>query len=184
MRRATSPATPPPSRARARQGVRRLAAALLATSAAVVTLGVTTPAPASAVAAPATSSGARAVAASFDDQVLAYTNVERRKHGLRPLAAGSCLDGFAQRWTSHMATADDFNHQSLRAILRTCPRRTVGENIAWAGGSMTAKGVVTMWMNSPGHRHNILNPRFTRIGIDAYTSTRTGRLYVTQDFGG
>jgi uncharacterized protein YkwD len=66
----------------------------------------------------------------------------------------------------------------------------IGENIAW--GTLwlaTPRAIVTSWMNSPGHRANILNPRFrdTGIGISPHAPAslsggQSGAIY-TQDFG-
>ena len=57
---------------------------------------------------------------------------------------------------------------------------TYGENIAF--GYTTAASVMQAWMNSPGHRANILNPDFTQIGVGAATSA-AGYLFWTQEFG-
>jgi uncharacterized protein YkwD len=64
---------------------------------------------------------------------------------------------------------------------------TVGENIAWGGGSYsTPKSIVHMWMNSPPHRQNILSPSFHEIGIGIARGTPQagvgGATYAT-DFG-
>ncbi len=130
------------------------------------------------------SAGVSGVKASYDRQVLAWTNRARRQHGLRPLRPGRCLDRFASGWTRHLAAADVFGHQALGPILRGCSRRTVGENIAWGKGGLKPRQVVRMWMRSPGHRANILNPRFRLLGTDAWRSRDSGRVYVGQVFGG
>jgi uncharacterized protein YkwD len=77
-----------------------------------------------------------------------------------------------------MAATNTLVHQSLSPMLR-CPARTAGENIAY--GNVSADQMMTMWMNSPGHRANILNPSFTRIGVGA-VRTSSGRWWATQDF--
>lgn len=125
-----------------------------------------------------------AIGPSYDRKVLALTNKARHKHGLRPLRAASCLDRFASGWTRHLAAADVFEHQALGPILRSCSRRTVGENIAWGSGRLSPRQVVAMWMRSPGHRANILNPHFKLLGTDAWRSRDSGRIYVGQVFGG
>src|SRR5262249_52419968 len=58
--------------------------------------------------------------------------------------------------------------------------RYLGENIAYGFG--TAQGVMTAWMNSPGHRANILDPNYTEIGI-AVAYAADGMPYLTQFFG-
>lgn len=63
--------------------------------------------------------------------------------------------------------------------MKACAARGASENIAC--GNVTADQMVTMWMNSPGHRANILNGSFTHIGIGA-AKTSAGRWYGVQDF--
>jgi len=57
-----------------------------------------------------------------------------------------------------------------------------GENIA--GGQRTPEDVVRAWMNSPGHRANILNPRFTHLGSGYFTGSNGFGHYWTQMFVG
>lgn len=129
-------------------------------------------------------SGARAMEASFDAQVLHYTNVERRKRGLKALRPGGCADGFASRHTQRLAARDAFHHQALRPVLRQCHKRTAGENLAYRAPALSAQQVVRMWMSSPGHRANILKRGYRFLGVDAWKSQRTGRVYVGQVFTG
>jgi uncharacterized protein YkwD len=58
----------------------------------------------------------------------------------------------------------------------------LGENIA--GGYPTADAVVAGWMASPGHRANILSPRFTEMGVGRVTAAGTYGTYWAQEFGG
>jgi uncharacterized protein YkwD len=149
--------------------------------AATVSAGLTVPA---AVAPAQASSSARAMQASYDDRVLHFTNVERKKRGLRPLVAASCADRFASRHTQRLAAQDRMYHQSLRPVLRQCGMRTAGENLAWRAPALAPRRVVRMWMNSRPHRANILKAKFRYLGVDAFRSARTGRVYVGQVFGG
>ncbi len=160
-----------------------LSMALLAVS---LVLGVTSLASPS-VAATGSAVGrveARSVASSYDDLVLRFTNVQRRKHGLRALRPAHCLGTFATSWTRSMAVNDSFRHQSLRPILTTCRQHTAGENIARGRPTLGAAEVVDLWMHSPGHRANILNRRYRYLAVDAWRSTSTNYVYVTQDFAG
>lgn len=127
---------------------------------------------------------ARSFASSYDDLVLHFTNVQRRKHGLRALRPAGCLDRYASSWTRYMAANDSFRHQALRPILSRCRQHTAGENIARGRPVLGAAQVVNMWMHSPGHRANILNGRYRYLAVDAWRSTSTGYVYVTQDFAG
>jgi uncharacterized protein YkwD len=54
-----------------------------------------------------------------------------------------------------------------------------GENIA--EGQQSPQAVMTAWMNSPGHRSNILSPSYTQIGVGAAKDSR-GVIYWTQQF--
>jgi uncharacterized protein YkwD len=79
-----------------------------------------------------------------------------------------------------MATSGRFVHRSdLGAVMRTCEAGAIGENIAY--GNVTADQMMAMWMESPGHRENILDPSYTHIGV-GIARTGSGRVYGTQNF--
>lgn len=117
--------------------------------------------------------------AAYESRILVLLNAERAKAGLRPLARIGCAETYADGWAATMARTGTFAHQSLTPILRACTARRVGENIAY--GNVTADAMMRMWMNSPGHRANILNPAFTHVGLGA-VKTSSGRWYGVQDF--
>jgi uncharacterized protein YkwD len=120
-------------------------------------------------------------------RVVTLTNNRRRNHGCRNLARNDALDRAAQTHTRKMANRDTLSHQ-LRgeASLGVRVRRAgyswtlVGENVA--AGYATPEAVVRAWMNSAGHRRNILNCRYRHIGVGYAVSDR-GTPYWTQDFG-
>ena len=118
-------------------------------------------------------------AQAYQDQVLALTNAERTSRGLRALAPSSCADGYADRWAAALAVAGTLSHQALSPILTACGARGVGENVAY--GNVTPAQLVKMWMDSPGHRANILNAAFTHVGVGS-VQTSTGRVYGVQVF--
>ncbi len=124
---------------------------------------------------------ARALSHSFESEVLRLTNAARQRHGLRPLVSARCVEVRAGKWSRTMAARDRFRHQSMRSIQRACHRGYVGENIAM-GRRLGARQVVNLWMHSRGHRANILNRHYRYLGVGAYRSTSTGRVYVTQNF--
>ena len=129
----------------------------------------------------------------FVNRVIALTNVERNRFGLSPLSFDSQLSRAAQQHSVDMAVNDYFNHQGLngstpRDRIRSAGYQdwTSGENIA--AGQTTPEAVVQAWMNSPGHRENLLNPNFQSIGIGYFFLTQdTGKYnyyhYWTQKFG-
>jgi uncharacterized protein YkwD len=116
---------------------------------------------------------------AYEARILTLVNAQRARHHLHPLVLASCPDRFATRWSAHLAVAGGLSHQSLWTILRSCPARAAGENVGWTTAS--ADAMVRMWMNSPGHRANILSAKYHRIGLGV-ARTSTGRWYATQDF--
>lgn len=125
----------------------------------------------------------RSAPASYEDRIVYWTNVKRKRHGLRPLRKRTCTDRYAERWSRHLAGGGWFYHQDVTRLLNCRRVNTSGENLA--RGSMRPRRVVNMWMRSPGHRANILNRRFTHIGVGSvYSLVDSGRLYTAQTFTG
>jgi uncharacterized protein YkwD len=115
----------------------------------------------------------------YQRKVFHWTNVARRRHDLPPLHRVKCLRRIAVHWSEHLARTGDFEHQNLNVIFRRCDRaNAAGENIA--RGGVSPKRMVRLWMNSPGHRANILNRRYTHLGVGA--AVRNGQWTGVQDF--
>lgn len=117
--------------------------------------------------------------ATYSDRVLALTNAERTRRGLRALSFSSCADGYANTWAKALSLAGSLSHQPLSPILTACRARGVGENVAF--GNVTPEQLVAMWMGSPAHRANILNAGFTHLGVGD-VATSSGRVYGVQVF--
>lgn len=130
---------------------------------------------------------------SVDDltaEVVRLVNVERAKEGLKPLGTYSTLTDAAQIRAGEIVSL--FSHtrpdgsSCFTALSETGANKgayTYGENIA--AGNSTAAAVVAQWMDSPGHRANILDPDFTHIGVGyAYSPNSTYRYYWVQMFTG
>ncbi|MFD7407174.1 CAP domain-containing protein [Streptomyces sp. NPDC059866] len=120
-------------------------------------------------------------------EVVELTNRERTRAGLPPLAVDPLLTAAAQAHSADMVARDFYSHTAPdgsqpwdRAAAAGSTRRSIGENIAC--GQRSPAEVVTGWMNSPGHRANILKPGFTHIGIGFAGGGRAG-TYWTQLFG-
>lgn len=113
--------------------------------------------------------------------LLVRVNRARERHGRKPLRATVCLTTkVAQPWAKHMAATETMVHQDLGVVFEKCPGLTrVGENIAY--GYPTAKAVMRGWMGSEGHRRNILDKRFRKIGLGLARSA-DGTPYWVQDF--
>ena len=117
---------------------------------------------------------------AYEARIVQLVNVERVAAGLPRLAVSPCADRFAEDWSATMARTGAFVHRpSLGTLLSACRASAVGENIAYGG--VTADQMMAMWMQSPGHRANILNGRFTHLGVGA-AQTASGRTYGTQNF--
>jgi uncharacterized protein YkwD len=106
---------------------------------------------------------------AIEANVVSYTNTERAKHGLPPLEVDKTLMKTAREHCSWMTWNRIFQHT----------RRPVAENIAM--GQPSSQDVVRSWMNSSGHRANILNPNHRHIGVGAYR-TESGTIYWVQQF--
>ena len=119
---------------------------------------------------------------AYESQILALVNAERSAAGLRPLAAQTCPDGFAEPWSPHMAADGRLSHQSLNPILNRCGGHAAAENVGM-NSSASPGDMVAGFMGSLPHRANILNGSYTGIGIGAYRYAR-GVWWVTQDFVG
>jgi uncharacterized protein YkwD len=117
--------------------------------------------------------------------VVAATNAERKDAGCDPVTLDSRLSAAAQGHAADMAANDYFSHtdqdgadSSDRMHDAGFGGSRTGENIAY--GQETAAEVVATWMGSSGHRHNILNCAYDRIGV-GYDARGD---YWVQDFGG
>ncbi len=105
----------------------------------------------------------------IETNIIKYTNAQRAKYGLPALKTDKDLMASARQHGAWMA-----RH---RKMVHT--RRNVAENIAM--GYRTSDSAVRGWMNSKGHRANILNRGYQRIGVGAYR-TASGTIYWCQQF--
>ncbi|MEQ4203816.1 CAP domain-containing protein [Actinopolymorpha sp. B17G11] len=124
--------------------------------------------------------------ATYENEVVRLTNVERAEEGCGPLRADDRLRTAARGHSKDMAERGYFDHTSpegttpwdrMRAAGYDAPG---GENIAM--GYPTPESVVDAWMDSRGHRENILNCRFEAIGVGVYFGNERGP-WATQNFG-
>ncbi|WP_207781880.1 CAP domain-containing protein [Phytoactinopolyspora limicola] len=120
-----------------------------------------------------------------EQEILELTNAERSEHGCQPLRADERLAAAARAHSVDMATHGYLDHTSLdgrspadRAAAAGY-HRWGGENVAM--GYPTPAAVVAAWMDSEGHRRNILNCDFRAIGVGAAEGSRG--MYWTQKFG-
>jgi len=122
----------------------------------------------------------------IEQEVIRLVNVERANRGLKPLAHNWELSRVARFKSMDMRDRAYFSHQSPTYgspfdMIRNfgLSYTAAGENIA--AGQQTAAAVVQAWMNSQGHRENILNASYTQIGV-GYAGGGSMGHYWTQMF--
>ncbi|TXC93122.1 LysM peptidoglycan-binding domain-containing protein [Metabacillus litoralis] len=110
---------------------------------------------------------------SFEEQVVQLVNQERAKVGLKALTHRADVKNVAQKKAEDMINSNYFSHTSPNYgspfdMLKTfgISYTNAGENIA--KGQKTPQEVMNAWMNSSGHRANILKPEFDAIGVGFY----------------
>lgn len=91
----------------------------------------------------------------------------------KPLAKNHLLMKYAQKWANKMAVENRLYHSNMRDIMKL-GFNGVAENIAY--GQNSPESVMKTWLNSPGHRSNILNSNMKEIGCGMSISQQ-GRLY-------
>jgi uncharacterized protein YkwD len=129
-------------------------------------------APTVAQASPASEYAAKAVEA---------TNEARVANGRKAFKVDECLLGFAKRQARRMAEQSEMFHQDLGPVMETCHLVTAGENVAY--GYPTGRSVVNQgWMQSDGHRANILSRGFKLVAVAARRDDN-GTWYAAQVFG-
>jgi hypothetical protein len=107
--------------------------------------------------------GAATPAFASDSGTLAsLVNRDRAAHGLRALSRSGSLDAVAASWARHMASAGRMSHNPNLAGQVPSGWRALGENVAM--GQRSPQQVETAWMNSAGHRANILGD-YTHVGV-------------------
>ena len=133
--------------------------------------------------------------------ILRELNQVRSEHGLQPLRTVRPLRLAADSHAASRARVGYFSHTSADGT--TFDKRigrfyrasrssywAVGENLLWASPTISPEEAVRLWMASPGHRRNILNPQYRQIGIAAVRTAEAPAFYggrevtiVVTDFG-
>jgi uncharacterized protein YkwD len=151
----------------------------------------------------AASKPARTLAAAdqLESQVLAELNKIRRQHGLTPLRLSRPLSAAADAHSRAMGTLGFFDHDSrdgsefwkrVQRFYGPDGYKTwsVGENLLWSSGTLSASAALKLWMRSPGHRRNILTARWREIGLSALKVSSAPGVFggrdvviITSDFG-
>jgi uncharacterized protein YkwD len=165
-----------------------LCAAMLVAAAAASGAGATSRAPASAL-------------SPLESSVLADINAFRAQHGLTRLGLNASLTHAAQAHSQQMAKDGYFAHESVdgtafwkrvASFYRSSSWRfwSVGENLLWQSPNIGGAAALRLWLASPEHRSNLMNPRWREIGVSAVHVAHAPGVYagrsvtiVTTDFG-
>ena len=138
---------------------------------------------------------------ALETSLLARVNAVRRSRGLRPLTVSGGLTAAAEYHSRQMVQHGFFEHESRnggsfwKRVQRFYSSRgfrswEVGENLAYGSPDLGAAATVRMWMNSPGHRENLLSRSWREIGLGAlHDASARGEFgggpvtVITADFG-
>ena len=121
---------------------------------------------------------------SFEEQILQYINDYRQQKNLVPLQMNAVISAQAVRHSADMASGkspfghDGFDGRVTAISHQLAASRKFAENVAY--GHLSAREVVDLWLNSPGHRHNI-EGAYTVTGIGIATKN-DGTIFFTQIF--
>ncbi len=124
--------------------------------------------------------------------IIALTNAARGKHSLPALSVDSLLTLSAERYAEAIAREEPFDHTDADGS--TFIDRTeaagylswsfLGENLATGIGPADPAAMLTAWMNSPGHRRNLLSTELQEVGVGCYVrSVPNSRYWCVQEFG-
>lgn len=122
---------------------------------------------------------------SIPGEIHALINQDRAANGLGPMSWHGSLRNLACDWSYYMSQTGSFSHRSLAPVFGWPGFggfSTLGENLYLGGSGASAQQIHAAFMNSAGHRANILKPNFTYVGIALYIAN--GQLWLVENFGG
>ena len=133
---------------------------------------------------------AKATPTATELALLQAMNDARHAHGLAALRIDARLQRTARSHSSAMLRTGSFSHGAFVTRIRRAGvrARRIGENLAWAVGSLAeAHTVVNAWLASPEHRANLLRPGYRTVGVGACSGSfegHAGATVITTDFAG
>jgi uncharacterized protein YkwD len=139
------------------------------------------PPPPAAAAAPAPARPAPAPAIVIGSTQQALINQDRAANGLGPLNWNGCLLNVARSNAARMAAQGAISHANGPQVDLTCGLgHQAGENVGYWSAGVNDRQLNTMFMNSPGHRANILGPY--RYVATAWVVAANGAAYIAVEF--
>ena len=129
--------------------------------------------------------------AAIETAIYNKVNEERAKAGVSELTYNTVMQKYARIKSQDMGDNNYFSHEDLNGNFITAKMKNDGlsykawgENIAYVGGNVSTDALadqfMTNWMNSSGHRANILSTNFSSIGVGVYKIGN--KVYATQEF--
>ena len=117
-----------------------------------------------------------------EQSFLDRTNSLRASQGIRPLQEHGVLTQKAESWAQYMASTHALAHSTLSSGLSRLAWKSLGENVGWAsGGKDPYLQIHNGFASSSGHRANLLNPKFTHMGIGVAVAG-DGSVWVAEVF--
>ena len=116
------------------------------------------------------------------NSAVSYMNAARRSHGRPAASPDAQLDRAALEQARYMAAAGEMTHTTRRGRDFASRKKdneiegTAAENVAY--GAVDIGRVMQMWMDSPAHRRNMLDPRFSHFGVASATDVRGKRYWA------
>lgn len=114
-------------------------------------------------------------ASHWEHVIFTQLNEARKDEGLKPLLWSPKMHADGKSWAEEMGARNVFYHDPNLRILNQ------GENIYYTTGT-TPAGAHKAFMNSPGHRANILHPPYRKVAVAVHYQESTGKWYVVQRF--
>ena len=167
----------------------------------LLTLAAALAAASTAAAAPARTRQPQAALSTLERGVLLDINVLRQEHHLAALRLNVQLTSAARLHSQQMAADGYFEHESadgsafwkrVQRFYASSPWSywSVGENLLWSSPGIDGAGALKLWLASPEHRKNLMNPNWREIGVSAVHAAQAPGVYhglgvtiVTTDFG-
>jgi uncharacterized protein YkwD len=120
---------------------------------------------------------------TYADRLVSQVNKRRANHGLPALRMATCIDGFSATWAQWLDDHDAFQHADMSRLMTRCDLSYASENLAGWSGSYAPSGIVNLWMNSDGHRQNILSRKARRVGVTVFYDQSRRQFFAVMEFG-
>jgi len=115
---------------------------------------------------------------AFETELIRLINIVRTQYKRPPLQTDAYLMEVARVWARHMAKNDDLSHRkNMGLVMAKAGYAGMNENLYFMTYPLEAQRVVDGWMNSPGHKKNLLAPDMELIGV-GYAFDSKGAKYI------